>query len=157
PMGSLEYISPDANLVAGFAIKNPTAVIDDLLGVVSNVCPDLNKHLDDLEKNHGLNFRNDFAAPLAGEYAFAVHGPILPTPSWKMVLQVNEPVPLQESFEQVVSAVKKRLAKEGKQGVEWDRTEPGGRAFYALRAKGVGAVEFNYVFANGYLIAGPTR
>src|SRR5262252_5668456 len=157
PMGSLDYISPDANLVAGFAIKNPTAVIDDLLGVVSNVCPDLNKHLNDLEKNHGLNLRNDFAAPLGGEYAFAIDGPILPTPSWKLVLQVNDPTHLQQTFEQVVSEVNKQLAKEGKQGVEWDREETGGHTFYTLRAKDVGAVEFNYVFANGYLIAGPTR
>src|SRR5262249_19482814 len=86
PMGSLDYISPDANLVAGFAIKNASAVVDDLLAVVSNVCPDLNKHLDDLEKNHGLNLRNDVAAPLGGEYAFAIDGPILPTPSWKLVI-----------------------------------------------------------------------
>ena len=157
PMGSLEYISPDANLVAGFAVRNPTAVIDDLLGVIGNVCPDLNKHLDDLEKNHGLNVRNDFAAPLGGEYAFAIDGPILPTPSWKLVLQVNDPVHLQQTFEQVVSEVNKQLAKEGKQGVEWDHADSGGRTFYTLRAKDAGAVEFNYVFANGYLIAGPTR
>jgi hypothetical protein len=157
PMGSLEYISPDANLVAGFAIKNPAAVIDDLLGVVSNVCPDLNKHLDDLQQNHGLNLRNDFAAPLGGEYAFAIDGPILPTPSWKLVLQVNDPAHLQQTFEQVVSEVNKQAAKEGKPGVEWERAETGGRTFYTLRAKDVGAVELNYVFANGYMIAGPTR
>src|ERR1041385_584597 len=81
PMGSLDYISPDANLVAGFVIKNPTAVVDDLLSVISSVCPDLNKHLDELQRDHGLNLRNDFAAPLGGEYAFAIDGPILPTPS----------------------------------------------------------------------------
>ena len=46
PMGALEYISPDANLVAAFVIKNPSAVVDDLLAVLNNVCPDLNKHLD---------------------------------------------------------------------------------------------------------------
>ena len=34
PMGSLEYISPDANLVAGFVVKNPTALVDDLLGAL---------------------------------------------------------------------------------------------------------------------------
>ncbi|HYX29969.1 MAG TPA: hypothetical protein VE863_15615, partial [Pyrinomonadaceae bacterium] len=157
PMGSLEYISPDANVVAGFAVKNPTAVVDDLLTVLSNVCPDLNKHLDDLQKNHGLNVRNDFAAPLGGEYAFAIDGPILPTPSWKLVLQVNDPTHLQQTFEQVVSEVNKQLASEGKQGLEWDKSDSGGRTFYLLRAKDFGSLEVNYVFANGYLIACPTR
>src|SRR5437763_13673919 len=74
PMKSLEYISPDANLVAGVVIKNPTAVVDDLLAVVNNVCPDLNKHLDELEKDHGLNLRNAFAAPLGDGHALAIDG-----------------------------------------------------------------------------------
>jgi hypothetical protein len=156
-MGSLEYISPDANLVAGFVIKNPTAVVDDLLAVLNNVCPDLNKHLDDLEKNHGLNLRNDFAAPLGGEYAFAIDGPILPTPSWKLIVQVNDPVHLQQTFEQVVNEVNKEAAKEGKKGLEWDRADSGGHTFYTLRSKDFGVIEVNYVFANGYMIAGPTR
>ena len=59
PMGSLEYISPDANLVAGFVIKNPTAVVDDLLRVITLGSPDVNTHLDKLEREHGLNVRND--------------------------------------------------------------------------------------------------
>lgn len=157
PMGSLEYISPDANLVAGFVIKNPTAVVDDLLGVLNGVCPDLNKHLTELEKNHGLNVRNDFAAPLGGEYAFAIDGPVLPVPSWKLVFQVNDPVHLQQTFERVVEEVNKEIAKEGKQGLEWEKSESGGRTYYALRSKDLGGVQVNYVFANGYLIAGPTR
>jgi hypothetical protein len=156
PMGSLEYISPDANIVAGFAVKNSAAVVDDLLTVMSKVCPDLNAHLDDLQKNHGLNLRNDFAAPLGGEYAFAIDGPVLPTPSWKLVFQVNDPARLQQTFEQVVTEVNKQMAKEGKQGLGWDKADSGGRTFYTLRAMD-GALEMNYVFANGYLIACPTR
>ncbi len=157
PMGSLEYISPDANLVAAFAIKNPTAVVDDLLSVLGKVTPDLNKHITELETNHGLNLRNDIAAPLGGEYAFAIDGPILPTPSWKLVFQVNDPAHLQQTFERIVDEVNKEAAKEGKKGLEWAKSESGGRTFYTLRSKDFGVVEVNYVFANGYLIAGPTR
>src|SRR5437667_1527527 len=71
PMGSLEYISPDANVVAGFVVKNPVALVDDLLGVVETVSPDLRKNLDQQQANHGLDIRKDFAAPLGGEFAFA--------------------------------------------------------------------------------------
>jgi len=156
-MGSLDYISPDANLVAGFAVKNPTAVVDDLLAVIGAVCPDLDKHIEDLQKNHGLNVRNDIAAPLGGEYAFAIDGPILPTPSWKLVFQVNDPAHLQQTLELAVSEINKQLAKDGKQGLEWDKSESGGLTFYTLRAKDLGSVEVNYVFANCYLIACPTR
>jgi hypothetical protein len=156
PMGSLEYISQDANLVGGFVVMDTKALVDDLLGVLNTVCPDLNKKLDQLQTDHGLNLRNDFAAPLGGEYAFAIDGPILPTPSWKLVFEVNDPAHLQQSFEQVVTEVNKEMSREGKSGLEWDRAESGGRTFYTLRSKDFG-LEVNYVFANGYLIAGPTR
>lgn len=155
-MGSLEYISPDANLVGGFVVKNPTALVDDLLGVLNNVCPDLNNHLNQLQTDHGLDLQKDFAAPLGGEYAFAIDGPILPTPSWKLIFEVNDPTHLQQTFERVVTEINTQAAKEGKSGLEWDRAQTGDRTFYTLRSKDFG-VEVNYVFANGYLIAGPTR
>ena len=37
PMGSLEYISPEANVVAGFVVKDPASMVDDLLGVLDSV------------------------------------------------------------------------------------------------------------------------
>src|SRR5215467_3345288 len=64
PMGSLEYISPDANVVAGFVVKNPVALVDDLLGVLETVSPELRKQIDKQQSEHGLNIRNDIAAPL---------------------------------------------------------------------------------------------
>ena len=156
PMGSLEYISPDANVVAGFVVKDPTALVDDLLGVLNKVSPDLNKKLAELQSDHGLDLRKDFAAPLGGEYAFAIDGPILPTPSWKLVFEVNDPAHLQQAFEHVVDEVNKQMAKEGKGGLAWVRTDAGGHTYYTLRSTDFG-VEVNYVFANGYMIAGPTR
>src|SRR5205807_4695524 len=78
-------------------------------------------------------------------------------PSWKLVVQVNDPAHLQQTFEQVVNEINKEAAKEGKKGLEWDKSDSGGRTFYTLRSKDFGSVEVNYVFANGYLIAGPTR
>lgn len=155
-MGSLEYISPDANVVAGFVVKNPTALVDDLLGVLNTVSPDLNKKLAELQSDHGLDLRKDFAAPLGGEYAFAIDGPILPTPAWKLVFEVNDPAHLQQAFEHVVEEVNKQMTTEGKGGLTWERNDTGGHTYYTLRSKDFG-VEVNYVFANGYLIAGPTR
>lgn len=156
PMGSLDYISPDANLVAGFVVKDPKALVDDLLGVLNNASPDLNKKLAELQTSHGLDLRQDFAAHLGGEYAFAIDGPILPTPSWKLVFEVNDPENLQKAFEHVVEEVNKEMAKEGKSGMAWDKNDAGGRTYFTLRSKDFG-VEVNYVFANGYMIAGPTR
>jgi hypothetical protein len=156
PMGSLEYISPDANVVAGFVVKNPVSLIDDLLGVLETVSPELRRNLDKLQSDHGLDIRKDIAAPLGGEFAFAIDGPILPTPSWKMVFQVNDPEHLQQTLERVVVEVNKEAAKFGKAGLVWEKSDISGRTYYTLRSTDFG-VEVNYAYADGYMVAGPSR
>lgn len=156
PMGSLEYISPDANVVAGFVVKDPVSLVDDLLGVVETVSPDLRKNLDKLQAERGLDIRKDFAAPLGGEFAFAIDGPILPTPSWKMVFEVNDPQHLQQTLERVVAEVNKEAAKFGKTGLVWERAEISGRTYYTLKSTDFG-LEVNLTYVNGYMVAGPSR
>ena len=156
PMGSLEYISPDANVVAGFVVKNPVSLVDDLLGVVETVSPDLRQNLDKLQSDHGLDIRKDIAAPLGGEFAFAIDGPILPTPSWKMVFEVNDSGHLQQTLERVVAEINKEAAKFGKAGLVWDRSDIAGRVYYTLRSANFG-VEVNYSYVNGYMVVGPSR
>jgi hypothetical protein len=157
PMGALEYISPDANVVAGFVVKNPATLVDDLLGVLETVQPELRKYLDKQQTERGLNIRNDIGAPLGGEFAFAIDGPILPTPSWKLVFEVNDPAHLQLALERVVGEVNKEAAKFGKRGLTWEKSDLAGRTYYTLKSADFGLVEVNYAYVNGYLIVGPTR
>lgn len=156
PMGSLEYISPDANVVAGFVVKNPVSLVDDLLGVLENVSPDLRKNVDKLQAERGLDIRRDIAAPLGGEFAFAIDGPILPTPSWKMVFEVNDPQHLHQTLERVVAEINKEAARFGKTGLTWDRAEISGRTYYTLKSADFG-VEVNLTYVNGYMVVGPSR
>ncbi|HJU92367.1 MAG TPA: FecR domain-containing protein [Pyrinomonadaceae bacterium] len=156
PMGSLEYISPDANVVAGFVVKNPQTLVDDLLGVLETVEPDLRKTLDTVQSKHGLNIRDDIAAPLGGEFAFAIDGPILPTPSWKLVFEVNDPTHLQQTLERLVGEANKQAALFGKRGLAWEQNELGGRKYYKLKSADFGFLEVNYTYINGYLIIGPS-
>ncbi|HEX6731865.1 MAG TPA: hypothetical protein VF074_17695, partial [Pyrinomonadaceae bacterium] len=156
PMGSLEYISPDANVVAGFVVKDPASLVDDLLGVLETVAPELRKTLDKQQVAHGLDIRNDIAAGLGGEFAFAIDGPIFPIPSWKMVFEVNDPNQLQQKLERVVAEVNKEVARFGRTGLAWEQTDLGGRAYYTLKSSDF-PLEVNYTYANGYMIVGPTR
>jgi hypothetical protein len=157
PMGSLEYISPDANLVAGFVVKNPVALVDDLLGVIETTSPGLQDKLKQLETEHGLDVRKDFAAPLGGEFAFAIDGPLAPTPSWKVIFEVNDPAHLQQTLEKVVGEVNQQAAKEGHGDMlQWERADISGRTFYTLKTAGL-PVEINYTFVNGYMVVAPTR
>jgi FecR-like protein len=156
PMGSLEYISPDANVVAGFVVKNPVSLVDDLLGVVETVSPDLRKSVEKIQAERGLDIRKDLAAPFGGEFAFAIDGPILPTPSWKMVFEVNDPQHLQQTLERVVAEINKEAVKFGKTGLAWESADLSGRTYYTLRSADFG-LEVNFTYVNGYMVIGPSR
>ena len=125
--------------------------------MLETVSPELRKNLEKLQSEHGLNIRNDIAAPLGGEFAFAIDGPILPTPSWKLVFEVNDPAHLQQTLEHVVSEVNKQAAYLGKSGLAWEKNDIGGRTYYTLRSAEFGFLEVDYTYANGYLIVGPSR
>jgi ferric-dicitrate binding protein FerR (iron transport regulator) len=156
PMGALEYVSPDANVATAFVVKEPTALVDDLLGFMETASPGLRQNLKEMEAKRGLNIRDDFAAPLGGEFAFAIDGPILPTPSWKMVFEVYDQARLQQTFERVVEQLNQWAAREGKAGLQWELTDVGGRTFYALKSGDLG-LEVHYAYVGGYLVAAPSR
>jgi len=155
PMGSLQFISPDANVVAAFVVKEPVALVDDLFGALNTVDPKFTEHLNEFQGSTGLDIRQDFAKPLGGEFAFAVDGPLLPTPSWKMVFEVYDPAHLQQTFERVVDKVNQMAVSEGKQGFQWSHSDVSGRTYYTLKSLDLG-LEVSYTYTNGYLIAGPS-
>jgi hypothetical protein len=156
PMGSLEFISPEANVVAAFVVKEPVSLVDDLLGYLETASPGLQAKLKELEAEHKLNLRTDIAAPLGGEYAFAIDGPVLPTPSWKMIFEVYDQAKLQQTLERIVEEVNKEAAKEGKNGLRIESETSGGQTFYVLKSVDFG-LECHYAYVNGYMIAAPSR
>jgi len=156
PMGALNFVSPDANVVAAFVVREPSSLVEELLGYLETASPRIRQDLKVLETDYGLKLREDFAAPLGGEFAFALDGPLLPTPSWKMIFEVYDPARLQQTFERVVDEVNKQAAKAGIGGLRWERSESGGHTFYALKSVTYG-VELHFTYANGYLLAAPSR
>jgi hypothetical protein len=156
PMGALEFISPEANVVAAFVVKEPVALVDDLMSALRAVDPKFNEHLAQFQNETGIDIREDFAKPLGGEFAFAIDGPLLPTPSWKMVFEVYDSAHLQQTFERLVASMNQMAIREGKKGFEWDRSESSGRTFYTLKSLDFG-LELSYTYSNGYMVAGPSR
>ena len=156
PMGALEFVSPNANVATAFVVKEPALLVDDLLGFLETVEPNLRKQLRDLEAQQGFDLRKDFAEPLGGEFAFAVDGPVLPTPSWKMILEVYDQNRLQGTLERLVERLNGFAALHGKGGLQWQNTTEGGRTFYSLKSVDFGP-EVHYIYENGYLVAGPSK
>jgi len=153
PIGGLDFVSPDAHAVAAFAVKEPTAMLDDLLSLAGSD----DGSFAEIEAELGLSLRQDVAAPLGGEVVVALDGPVLPEPSWKAVLEVYDPARLQHAIATAVGRVAERAAAEGGDGPTPTLTSEtsGGRTFHRIAA-GIGA-EVHYTYVDGYLLAGPSR
>lgn len=156
PMGALDFISPDASVVAAFVVRKPSLLVDDIFAAISTTDAGFAEQLRQFEAEHGLSIRNDLAEPLGGEFAFAIDGPVVPLPSWKMVFEVYDQAHLQQSLEKVADELNKWAATHDKKGVAWEKTESGGRTFYTLRSLDYG-LELNYAYVSGYFVAGPSR
>jgi len=155
-MGALDFISSNANVVTAFVVKKPELLADDLFAFLATVQPNVRQQMQDIEKSQGFSIRDDFAAPLGGEFAFAIDGPILPTPSWKMILEVYDQAKLQNTFERAVAKINEFSAIHGKGTLAIETSTAGDRTYYAVRSD-QGGLEVHYTYANGYLIVAPTQ
>lgn len=154
PMGGLSFFSPDANLVAGFTVKSPVSILDELM----SVNPQMAQELAEVQAKAGFDLRQDLLAPLGGEIAFGVDGPVLPQPSWKLVAEVYDPAHLEATFEKAVGRLNDELRQNGKPQVVLSHESSGGQTFYALNCQGEAKLlEVHYVFADGYMVAAPSR
>ncbi len=156
PMGALEFISPDATVVAAFVVKKPSAMVDDIFAALNATDAKFAEQLKQFEADHGVSIRNDLAEPLGGEFAFAIDGPVVPLPAWKVVFEVYDQAHLQQSLEKLTTELNTWAATQGKKGVSWEKAEVSGRTFYTIRSLDYG-LEINYAFVNGYFVAGPSR
>ncbi len=155
-MGALDFISPNANVATAFVVKKPEFLVDDLLGFLETVDPNMRRSLDDIQKSQGFDIRSDFAAPLGGEFAFALDGPILPTPSWKIVLEVYDQAKLQDTFGRAIEKLNQFSALHGKGKLTLETETANNRTFYSIKAADAGLAAY-YTYANGYLVAAPSR
>lgn len=114
PMGSLSFVSPDAALATAVVFKDPKAMLEDLRVFVRGESFD--EALDRFEAETGLDPVADVAAPLGGEMAFALDGPLLPTPAWKVVVEVYDPARLQGAIETLVRRANDWLAESADAG-----------------------------------------
>ncbi len=155
-MGALDFISPNANVATAFVVKDPALLVDDLFAFLETVEPDMRSQMQDMAKQQGFDIRNDFAAPLGGEFAFAIDGPLLPTPSWKVILEVYDAAKLQGTFERMIEKLNQFSALHGKGKLSLENATSGDRTYYAIRSTDAG-VEVHYTYSNGYLVAAPSR
>lgn len=159
PVGTLDFVSPDATFAASFVLKDPKSMLEELFSIAKTDDPEFSTGLADFESKTGVSVTGDLAGALGGEVTFALDGPILPTPGWKMAVEVYDPARLESSIEKLAT----QFNTQGKGKIVLGNEPVDGRTFYSLQftpkaSRGASASsEVNYTFVDGYLLAAPNR
>jgi ferric-dicitrate binding protein FerR (iron transport regulator) len=157
PLRALDFVSADATVAAAAVVKDPAALLDDVSALAGGSNSTFLANVANFETATGLSVRDDLAKPLGGEFAFAVDGPMLPMPSWKLVLEVYDPARFQLAIEKVLARVNQAAGgTAAAPQARIDREQSGGRTFYVLRAAKL-PVEAHFTYDSGFLIAAPSQ
>ncbi len=159
PMGSLDYVSPEATFVTSFVVKDPLAIVDQVSGMAGQL-PMLNsKARGDIRQQNTLDVRDDLAASLGGEFSLSLDGPPFPVPSWKLAAEVYDPERMKATLRKLVAAHDQDAAKNGGKPLRVGEESVDGQTYYTIASNDPPnpLTEVHYTFGNGYMIAGPTR
>jgi hypothetical protein len=146
PMGSLEFISPDAGFAASMLLKNPALIADDITGAISQASGGFDK------ASGGFDFKSDLASVFAGEVTVALDGPVLPFPSWKIAAEVYYPDRLNASMAKLVAAFNAHPNREKTGDLKLTQSETDSRIFYRLQFEKL-PWEADWTFVDGYWLA----
>ncbi|MES1257564.1 MAG: FecR domain-containing protein [Acidobacteriota bacterium] len=144
PMGSLEFVSPEAGFAASMLLKNPSLIADDLTGMMSKASGGA--------EVGGVDLKAELASVFAGEVTVAMDGPLLPFPSWKIAAEVYYPDRLQASFGKLVTAFNSQPNHEKTGDLQLTKLDSDGRTYYKLRFEKL-PWEADWTYIDGYWLA----
>jgi hypothetical protein len=157
PMGSLNFVTPNASVAVALLAKDPKAIADDIMAMTANGNGEPDRGLNEAQEKLNINFREDLAATLGGEFLVSLDGPVLPTPSWKAVIEVNDPQRLEQTLEKLTEAIRAQTQGTTRRNIVIQPSDANGQRFYAIQDQTTGATMAQYTFADGYMIVAPTR
>ena len=153
-MGSLEFISPNASMVNSLVIKNPKAIMEDIFQIIGSSDTHFSEELSKFETKTGVSVMDDITAPLGGEVTMAFDGPMLPTPRWKLVIEVYDPATLQATIGKLVDSFN-REATHTDGSLQLSQQQVGSQTYYTIRNSKQANYEMDYTYVDSYLIAAP--
>ena len=156
PMGSLDFVSPDAYVAASAVSKDGVEMFDDLLEFVTAQDVLALEQLRLFEGIIGIDLREDFAATIGGEATFALDGPMLPVPSLKLIVEVYDPGTLIHTIERAVDLVNVQLAAQGEPMLVFEEFDGSGRTYYTISREGFDR-QAVFTTVDGYLVAAASR
>jgi hypothetical protein len=146
PMGTLDFVSPDAGFAVSMLLKNPSLIVKDMTGFVPGAA----------SSDPTAMLTTDIAGALGGEITLALDGPLFPVPSWKVSAEIYYPERFQSAISKYVAAVNEKIDRERTGDLKLTEQNVDGRTFYHLQFEKLpwGA---EWTFYDGYWIAAANR
>jgi hypothetical protein len=161
PIGSLDFVTPNAAVAVAFLSKDPTMIADDLMTMAATDQGTQNTKLTEAEAKLGISFRDDLAANLGGDFLLSLDGPVLPTPSWKAVIEVHNPQGLENTLERLTQSLRDQARANQMptqaHPVAIESSQIGAQRFYSVQDLTSGTTVAQYIFSDGYMIVAPNR
>jgi hypothetical protein len=157
PIGSLDFVTPNASIAVALLSKDPTAIADDIMNMA---LPDDGAPNDDWKEAEAklqINIRDDLAANLGGDFLLSLDGPVLPTPAWKVVIEVRDSEQFEKTLERLAESVRNQAQGKQSHTIAIASSEVTGQRFYSVRDVTSGSTVAQYTFADGYMIMAPSR
>jgi hypothetical protein len=156
PIGSLDFISPNASLALATLTKDPAAIADDLMAMAAQKnggTADWSKFDEKLQ----ISVRDDLAANLGGDFLVALDGPVLPTPAWKIVVEVNNPDRLEGALERMMTSIRSQVQGPNTHRLEIVSSVEGDRTYYTIRDLTAGTDVAQYTYVDGFMVVAANR
>jgi FecR protein/Putative zinc-finger len=157
PIGSLDFVSPNAALAVAALSKDPRAIADDIAAMAAERSGGAEADENEAKEEIEDTVRNELVPSLGGDFLMALDGPVLPTPSWKLVVEVRDSNQLQAAIERMVQLINEQQHGQNAHPIAIQASQSGGRTFYSVRDNATGSVVAQYTFADGFLIVTPNR
>jgi len=155
PMGSLDFVSPNASIAVATLTKDPASIADDLIAMASQAKSPVD--WNEVDARLQISVRNDLMANLGGDFLVTFDGPALPTPAWKAVIEVNNSGALENALERMTKAIDGEMRDPKKHPVTIEAETADGRQYYTIRDQVTGMALAQYTYADGFMIVAPER
>src|SRR6185369_10151091 len=139
-----------------FIAKDPQQMLTDIFNMAEDPAKAQSK-LAETNAKLNLDIQQDLAAHFGGDAVLALDGPVLPTPSWKFVIEVHDADGLAASLQTLVQSCNAEAQRNGKPGVDLVTEEVNGQKYYTVQSRDSKAKPMYYTFSGGYMIIGPDR
>jgi hypothetical protein len=157
PIGSLDFVTPNALFAVALLSKDPKAIADDMMAMTEPDSSARNEKWSQADEKLQISVRDDLAANLGGDFLLSLDGPVLPTPSWKAVIEVHDSARLEQTLERLTQAIRNQAHGQGAHSIAIESSQAGAQTFYAVHNVTSGATVAQYTFADGFMIIAPNR